>query len=536
MTTPLEKKYINACFEGDIDLVLYMFKHENKRFKNKKLLSSYYKHACLGGHINIFDVLYEYNHDFIYNVTSFRIVLKYAFMGGNWKLIKKLENIYDNIIYSDNVGDNKAAYEMRGETEEDNMTSNILTACESGKLEIVDIYIKYIGSDKYLLCSCLYNACKSGCLDLVNFILDILDNLEDTLEDSLEYSSEDNFYNSESEPVNWDECLSKACESGNLELVNLCISKGATNWNYGLNGACQGGYIEIVKFMISKGAIANKQTNNCMRHALWYAGNRGNLEVIKYLIDNEADEYDECMIGACTPYTVSHVHTNEKIKIIELMISKGANKWSECIDAACNYYFIGHYSNNIDIIKLIVLNGMKQHYIFTIYSLNQCLLCACICDDLDLIKMLVSMGANAFDKGLQDACFMGHVASAKLMLHHILESDGEPNLDNKLFIAVDGIEKRGTGVDVVYFLLNMGASANLECMGNTTDFQLYCKYSQVAGLNPNKYNKLLKEFPPYILFVGSQVGRYRNRSLVGGLVDGGIKKLPIDIFRLLFAY
>ena len=41
--------------------------------------------------------------------------------------------------------------------------------------------------------------------------------------------------------------MDRACRNGNINLVNLMISKGANNWNDGMCGACEGGHIDIAK-------------------------------------------------------------------------------------------------------------------------------------------------------------------------------------------------------------------------------------------------------------------------------------------------
>lgn len=55
----------------------------------------------------------------------------------------------------------------------------------------------------------------------------------------------------------WDEGLSGACEFGDMEIIQLMMSKGMTNkygcyWDYGHGGACRGGNWDLLQFMLSK--------------------------------------------------------------------------------------------------------------------------------------------------------------------------------------------------------------------------------------------------------------------------------------------
>jgi len=52
----------------------------------------------------------------------------------------------------------------------------------------------------------------------------------------------------------WNYGLVKACQCGNIDLVNLMIEKGADDWNWGLECACRSGKRELADLMIEKGA------------------------------------------------------------------------------------------------------------------------------------------------------------------------------------------------------------------------------------------------------------------------------------------
>lgn len=53
-TTALEKKYLNACYAGDVDTIIHMINKEGKTLKNHDFLSKcLVKGAFKHGHIDV---------------------------------------------------------------------------------------------------------------------------------------------------------------------------------------------------------------------------------------------------------------------------------------------------------------------------------------------------------------------------------------------------------------------------------------------------------------------------------------------------
>lgn len=141
------------------------------------------------------------------------------------------------------------------------------SACEYGKLNMVNFMISK-GADAWE--SALYNACN-GCYDCG----DISQNNSERI----------NIINLLITKIgiicNWNWILKGACRGGNIDIVNLIISKGANNWDIGLGRACLGNFhcayvsrcekktftchhTVIVNLMLSKGAT---QCDSCHRTA-----------------------------------------------------------------------------------------------------------------------------------------------------------------------------------------------------------------------------------------------------------------------------
>jgi hypothetical protein len=66
-----------------------------------------------------------------------------------------------------------------------------------------------------------------------------------------------------------------SCSIGDMDIVQLMISKGANDWNTGLICACDGRHSDIIKLMISKGA-------DSWNKVLYFCSD--DIEIIHFLI------------------------------------------------------------------------------------------------------------------------------------------------------------------------------------------------------------------------------------------------------------
>lgn len=495
MTISLVKKYKTACFEGNVALVKYMIENEDKIIKCPELLIKYFEEACKGGHDDVFETLNEYKNITTCGLYAFYSVLKHACQGGNTILIKKLLGIYDD-NYRTKRSDGKHM-----------INECIYGASLGGQLEIFKTFLLNFDVNLYfnpdLLYSCLKNACKAKNVDLVNFIVETINSAPYSL-------SEEQII------MNWDWCLGNACESGCIEIVDICIEHRATNWSGGLVGACSGGYIEIAKLMISKGA-------RNFDFSMWFAGSHGHMDIVKLLIDNGSEHYNICMASACS---------GGHIKIIELMISKGANNWDFCVNKM--------RSNNIDnyyeILDILIAHGANDREAFLQY--------ACYHGNMHIARTSINMGATDFYAGLSEACKNGQIQLAKIMLDKISPTFDIDKLNHFVHDTVLSAKKHGTGSYIIHMLISAGVT-DLKYIDNTTDFQVYCRYCKHKNMEPDyvRYSELLENFSPYILFVGSQVKNIRDRRdrSSGNCSEkttgmNHTKRLPIEIFRLMFMY
>jgi hypothetical protein len=78
-----------------------------------------------------------------------------------------------------------------------------------------------------------------------------------------------------------------ACHGGHLDIIKFMIEKGADDWNGGLYNACYGGQVDIVKFMIEKGAYN-------WNRGLYGACYGGHLDIVKFMIEKGANVCEFC--------------------------------------------------------------------------------------------------------------------------------------------------------------------------------------------------------------------------------------------------
>ena len=89
-----------------------------------------------------------------------------------------------------------------------------------------------------------------------------------------------------------DYCLYLACKKKRAEVVHFLIQNGASDWNYGLIGACEGRCHELIQLMIQHGA------NNWNRGMI-AACEQNFIDIFSLMIQYGADGWDDGFFYAC---------------------------------------------------------------------------------------------------------------------------------------------------------------------------------------------------------------------------------------------
>jgi hypothetical protein len=199
------------------------------------------------------------------------------------------------------------------------------------------------------------------------------------------------------------EGLYGACEGGHLELVQY-IERTSDwfnhyakehdyspvhypYWNWCLPYACKGGSIPVVKYILEKkGAKSSK--------CLYEITKNDHGEVYDLLAEEgyTVKDWNQGLIGACTGGHMSWV-----LKMIE----KGANSWDEAFQAACT-------AGNVDIIMMLH-NRVTNN--------NDALAVVCDQGKSSLIDLIISYGADDWNKGLYGAAKGGHMILVTWMIN-----------------------------------------------------------------------------------------------------------------------
>lgn len=332
---------------------------------------------------------------------------------------------------------------------------------------------------------CLVGICESGKIDVFKLYID-----------KIKYIPFE-FYGN---------CLLAACMSGNLDLVNFIINcedninakcpiYAVNFFNNGLFGACRGGHIEIIEIMIQKGAKDFKV-------GLMEACRGGNHEIVSLMLDKNV-----------RPRT--RFWENEFLIMWELT--------TPAFRIACQY---GHSA----IAKFLFSSSLFGNNLF---NYNQFLQHACCCGDLGVVVLLIKSGANDWDTGLIKACcdhnnIENRVEIVRIMLRKGAITYNEAQVNNIIYCR---------SVDIFMMLYNKGSNVFTHEQNKTFlySYRVYQTYFAHSNKNPldyinnRKFLDTLQEYPPYVLFLTSKGTKRTSANCC-------IKKLPVELFRLLFRY
>lgn len=358
--------------------------------------------------------------------------------------------------------------------------------------------IKWFSDQKYGFHtdSVVYYACKFNHVDVINLLFVIDNPMRGILIDTI-----------------WE----KACKWGRLNILELMVKKKLLyNHNkmyisifyeigYGDKGRQEddgdGGGIkfDILSLVIGCGIIDKYSQSNQLLEG---ACRNNNKHMIKYAIDNGADDWNKGLREACI---------NNDIETVKLMIQHGANDWNRGLEYACMNLWENDKVKGIslELIDILVEHGASDW--------NNSLISACNHNNIDAVKLMIQYGANNFNKGLYYACCHDNLDIFNLMIKH-----GANNW-NECF----GECYERNNINLMNLLIHKGAT-DIYLLYHVDEFKLACYYCRYKNINPSvdkKCNNLLATYPVYVL-------------LCSKLSDNtcSIKKLPQELFRLLHQY
>lgn len=168
-------------------------------------------------------------------------------------------------------------------------------ACTGGNLDTIDFLLSKVENINYE--KCISGACRGGHLNLVKHFLSKIQSSKKSL----------NIW------------LFEACIGGNIDIVELMLSKGADYLNWAFEYACEGGNINIVRMLIQKGVIS-------VTVGLDVACRHGYIDIVQEILHNFPPQKDLLEVigrnNLDNPLKSACIMRHEKI--IKLLISTGA--------------------------------------------------------------------------------------------------------------------------------------------------------------------------------------------------------------------
>lgn len=361
--------YFICKYYKNIDYILFII---NKFTTQKKYYFHIFKGACENENKDLIYKLIDLN---IYNYIGIKSICS---VGGLdilkilLKLLKTEVDVIDFQIACKN-NHNDIIFYILHKVEQFNNDNiqlyyihGLLGACKNGDIELSKYFISKgnIDSDIFNEYSILENACQSGNLDLVKYILDYFENIDrTTLNGSLYH----------------------ACQSGNVNLIEFLIKSGANNINLAFLNACRYGFISIVNILIKYGA-------NDWDGGLLNACIGKNYEVIHKLLNNASQYkgplYNIVKLGSIKLFNKVYMHFNNDnndldllndclliasqtghFKLVEYLIKLGANCFNKALwESVINCHIeiskllINTYNASINRDLLYIINNSEERY------------------------------------------------------------------------------------------------------------------------------------------------------------------------------
>ena len=216
-----------------------------------------------------------------------------------------------------------------------------------------------------------------------------------------------------------------ACLGRNRPVIDWLIDHGANDWNQGLLGACKGGHLDLVKEMIQRGQ--RQHVSFDWDEALSNAYYSNDLQVIELLLPYGITNLDEfayiCDEGQLqtAQFLLQHgAHLNQnnlnlacgkgQMHIVNLLIEHAHQQhpqihldWnSAMIEACCGGSWIS--------VQFAIKQGANDW--------NGGFKSACHWGHLFLVQKMIELGATDLDRGLNVACHNGKKEIVNFLIQH----------------------------------------------------------------------------------------------------------------------
>lgn len=273
--------------------------------------------------------------------------------------------------------------------------------------------------------------------------------------------------------------IHRAINISSLSIIKHLIEHGAdidVKNNNGLNilsVVCCHNDIEIIKYLFKENQV-NEQSHQKFT-PLYFAIFKGNLDVVKFLIDHNADVNIKDEEGKTPIYTAvlkGYIH------IVQYLIDHGADLYFDKSDPNLLLHTACTDGYN-DIMDLLINKGMDVNSLDK--DGNTLLYKAAYNNYLDVVKCLIKNNADVTIKitqytPLHCACFNENVEMIKCLVEHAKDktkyvNEGLANKQSSLHIVVEH-----KNIKLIKYLISNGALVNLKDISGNTPLHIAMYY------------------------------------------------------------
>ncbi len=259
--------------------------------------------------------------------------------------------------------------------------------------------------------------------------------------------------------------LCSAAKGGNMEAVQLLISKHANNYARAMANAAHGGYMEIVLLMIKFGATGYD-------YALTQAAEGGCIKMVNFMLSKGANEFGDAM-----EFAAYRGHR----EIVELLLNKSRIRLLENIPLCTEIYrdaaFAAARGGHMDIVEFILRKQNINGYgpTFEMEDYEQIMTEAAYFGHINIVELMLSKGINDINSAMLQAAHGGRINIVRSMLRL------GANEYNETMAAAAG----GGHMDIIQLMLDRGANNYNETCKKAIQTKNYENIRQLIGNHIN---------------------------------------------------
>lgn len=224
----------------------------------------------------------------------------------------------------------------------------------------------------------------------------------------------------ESRQDSLDRAMSYAASGGYLDIVKFLVDQGATDFNIALIWAAGEGHLEIVNFLIQRGA-------NKFDTALEAAAENGHLDLVKYLITKvePGERYNALVYAAGGGHLDVVEYIDDRINDPIRDIRARRRAFNAAVDngeSAVVQYILQYVLEDVKSLNNALMRAASVDMVKTLIDggandINARFVAAVRDGEIDIFQYLLTQGANAYNEALRVAVVQFNLEAAQQLLN-----------------------------------------------------------------------------------------------------------------------